>query len=128
MKNFLKENIMRKLAIVLMSLVLVVLAACSEKENLTQVNIQELDVPQDFNYNMNSQISVDIQGPYRLPLSITTVDGNLLFRAYLIPEQGISTRLSLPTSIKKVVLHYRGLEKTVSITQNTLSYSFSNAE
>ena len=115
---------MRKLTLVLLSLLLMVLAACSDKESLTQVNIQELDVPQDFNYNMNSQIAVDIQGPYRLPLSITTVDGNLLFRAYLIPEQGINTRLSLPTSIKKVVLNYRGLEKTVAISQNSLSYDF----
>ena len=115
---------MKKLALVLLSLVLLFLAACSDKENLTQVSIQELDVPQDFNYNMNSQISVDIQGPYRLPLSITTVDGNLLFRAYLIPEQGINTRLTLPTTVKRVVLHYRGLEKTVAISQNSLSYDF----
>jgi hypothetical protein len=115
---------MKKLALVLLSLVLLFLAACSDKDNLTQVSIQELDVPQDFNYNMNSQISVDIQGPYRLPLSITTVDGNLLFRAYLIPEQGINTRLTLPTTVKRVVLHYRGLEKTVAIAQNSLSYDF----
>lgn len=116
-----------KRSIILALLLILLLAACSDKDKLVQVDIQNLNVPQDFNYNMNRQITVDIQGPYRLPVSITTLEGNLLFRAYLIPEQGISTRLSMPTTIKKVLVHYRGLEQEVSLSGNSISYNFNNS-
>lgn len=117
---------MKILLYTLLAAIMLLLTACSEKaDNLVEVDMNNLEVPQGFNYDMSRNVAVDIQGAYRLPLTIKSTDGVVLFRAYLNPATGINTQLNLPSTIKSVVVLYQRFEQTVSISNNSLSFDFS---
>ncbi|MCD8481002.1 MAG: hypothetical protein LRZ88_12885 [Candidatus Cloacimonetes bacterium] len=120
---------MKRALIIMLGLTLFILAACSEESTkLTQVNMGDLKVPQDFNYNMNNQVSVNLQGHWRLPVYVTTTNGNLLFKAQLNPATGLNTRLTLPKTIKQVVVQYQMYEQTIDVSGGTLNFDFRNAK
>ena len=120
---------MKRALIIMLGLALLILAACTdESTKLTQVNMSDLKVPQDFNYDMNNQVSVNLQGLWRLPVYVTTTNGNLLFKAQLNPATGLNTRLTLPKTIKQVVVQYQMYEQTIDVSGGTLNFDFRNAK
>ena len=40
------------------------------------------------------------------------------------PDFGIATQLNIPRAVRRVVVHYQGEERTLSITNDTLSFDF----
>ena len=120
---------MKHTLIIIMGLALLFLAACSEESNkLTQVDMNNLNVPGDFNYDMNNQVLVELQGPWRLPVYIKTTSGNLLFKAQLNPATGLNTRLTLPKTIRQVIVQYQMYEQTIDVTGGSLAYDFTASE
>lgn len=120
-----KENIMKKLVFFALIVLLMVLSSCDKKATeLTEVNMKDLKVPQNFNYEMNNQVEVNLQGAWRLPVYIKTTGGNLLFKAQMNPQSGISTKLILPKTIKEVVVEYQTFAVTINVRGGNLSYNF----
>lgn len=120
-----KENIMKKLVFFALIVLLMVLSSCDKKATeLTEVNMKDLKVPQNFNYEMNNKVEVNLQGAWRLPVYIKTIGGNLLFKAQMNPQSGISTKLILPKTIKEVVVEYQTFAVTINVRGGNLSYNF----
>ncbi|MDD3535774.1 MAG: hypothetical protein PHC50_06505 [Candidatus Cloacimonetes bacterium] len=104
---------------------LLLLAGCTDKESsLTQVNMQDLKVPQGFTYEMKNKIDIEIDGSWRLPVVIKSTGGELLFKAQLNPETGLKTQLVLPKTIKKVVVEYQMYSEEISVQAGTLKRDF----
>jgi hypothetical protein len=120
---------MKRALLIVLGLALLFLVACSNESNkLTEVNMSDLTVPQDFNYDMNNQVLVNLQGRWRLPVYLKTTNGNLLFKAQLNPDTGLNTRLTLPKTIKQVVVQYQMYEETINVSGGTLSFDFRAAQ
>jgi len=113
-----------KILIVLIATIMFIVACDTSSEELTQTDMDNLEVPQDFNFAMSSQVELDIQGAWRLPLYLKTKDGTLLFKAQMNPETGISTKLTLPKTIKEVVIHYQSFEVPVNVSSGSLNFDF----
>lgn len=116
---------MKKPMFFTMLILLMLIGAC-DKDNakLTEVQMKDLEVPHDFDYNMNNTVDVNLQGAWRLPIYIKTTGGNLLFKAQMNPQSGIKTILVLPSTIKEVVLEYQSLTATANVSGGTLNYNF----
>lgn len=106
-----------------------VIAGCSEKKKdmLTEVNINDINVPSGFNYENSKQVSINLQGDHRLPVTIQNTSGEVLFRGMMNPSSGLSTKLSLSNVTKKIVLIYHVNEVAVDVT-NTINYSFGQSK
>ncbi len=116
---------MRTIFAIIMVALILISAGCTDKaDKLTEVKIKDLNVPQDFDFEMMRSVNVDLQGVFRLPVTISTESGEVLYQAMMIPASGLHTKLTLPSAIKKVVLTYHTQEVTVKVTGNSLSYSF----
>ncbi|KAF5045521.1 hypothetical protein DSECCO2_480430 [anaerobic digester metagenome] len=116
---------MKRLLIIALGLTLLLMAACKDDgTNLTQVDVSELEIPADFNYAMTHDLSLDIQGSWRLPVYLKTTDGDLLFKAQLNPATGLSSKLTIPTTIKKVVLEYQMYSLTLDVSSGSLMQDF----
>jgi len=116
---------MKRLLIIALGLTLLFLAACKDDvAKLTQVDVSELDIPADFNYTMTHDLNLDIQGSWRLPVYLKTTDGDLLFKAQLNPATGLSTKLTIPTTTKKVVLEYQMYSLTLDVSSGSLTKDF----
>jgi hypothetical protein len=113
-----------KILIVLVATIILMVACDTSSEKLTQTDMNNLKVPHDFDFAMSSQVEVDIQGAWRLPLYLKTRDGNLLFKAQMNPETGISTKLTLPKTISEVVIHYQSFEVPVNVSSGSLNFDF----
>ena len=117
---------MKKLFFIALVVFVMVLSSCDKSNTeLTEVSMKDLEVPQDFNYNMNNTVQVDLQGAWRLPVYIKTTSGNLLLKAQMHPQNGLSTKLVLPNTIKDVVVEYQTFTVTLSVRDGDLSYDFS---
>ncbi len=122
-----EEGIMKYIVLLLALSMLLMISACSDKQDkLTAVDMSTLKVPQDFNYDMNRNVNIDLQGAFHLPVTITTKSGEVLLKTMMNPETGVQTALTFPSSIKQVVLKYQRHEVTVSIGPNGISYNFPN--
>jgi hypothetical protein len=116
---------MKKLVFFALIVLLLGLVSCDKKATeLTEVSMKDLRVPQDFNYEMNNTVDVNLQGAWRLPVYIKTTGGNLLFKAQMSPENGLSTKLILPKTIKEVVVEYQTFAVTVNVRGGNLIYNF----
>lgn len=116
---------MKRLIFFILIVVLFLLGACDDtKVKLTEVKMQDLVVPDNFNYEMNNQIDVNLQGAWRLPVYIKTTGGNLLFKAQMNPTSGINTKLILPNTIKEVVVEYQTFAETINVSGGNLDFNF----
>lgn len=116
---------MRTFIAILMTVLILLSVGCTDKaEKLTEVKIKDLNVPQDFDFETMRSVTVNLQGSFRLPVTISTETGEVLYRAMMSPTTGLNTKLTLPSAYKKVVLTYHTQVVTVKVTGNTLSYSF----
>lgn len=116
---------MKKLIFLALLALLFVLSACDDSNTkLTEVNMKDISVPQDFNYDMSNTVEVNLQGAWRLPAYIKTTGGNLLFKAQLNPQSGLVTKLILPKTIREVVVEYQSFAVTVNVSDGNLNYNF----
>ncbi|MDD4814432.1 MAG: hypothetical protein PHQ29_02995 [Candidatus Cloacimonetes bacterium] len=116
---------MQKILLFALIVMLVLISACDDsKTKLTEVDMQDLVVPQSFNYEMTGSVDVDLKGSWRIPLFIKTTSGALLFKAQMNPETGINTSLVIPKTIKEVVVEYQSISETISVANGTMHYDF----
>jgi len=115
--------------LVLLSIIFTLfLVGCEDKKaTLTAVDVSDLKVPDSFNYETSHQVNVAIQGDYKLPVTITTVEGKVLYRGLLQPANGLAAKLTLPYTVKKVVIIYHVQEVTVNVTTSGIVYNFRSA-
>lgn len=106
-------------------MLLLLIGGCTEKDStLTQVNMNDLKVPQGFTYEMKNTIDIEIYGSWRLPVVIKSKSGEELFKAQLNPETGLKTKLVLPKTVKNVVVEYQMYSEEISVQAGTLKRDF----
>ncbi|NLN36027.1 MAG: hypothetical protein GX157_08570 [Candidatus Cloacimonetes bacterium] len=116
---------MQKILLFALIVMLVLISACDDsKTKLTEVDMQDLVVPQSFNYEMTGSVDVDLKGSWRIPLFIKTTSGALLFKAQMNPLTGINTSLVLPKTITEVVVEYHSISETISAANGNMDYDF----
>lgn len=121
---------MKRTTILIVVLLLLSLAACEKGSStkLTAMKMSDLKVPDNFNYEMNRKVDVNIQGPWRLPVIITKLDGSTIFKTQMNPEYGINMKLSLPAKTKEVLVHYQSFEIKVNVTGGNLNLNFNQED
>ena len=112
------------LGIVLVAMMFIAISCSKQQDKLTGVPIHELKVPQDFDYGMSRQVTLNINGDYRLPLTIKTTDGNVLLNVMMNPERGIQAKLEMPHTVNRVVVSYQRHELTLPINGNRIVHTF----
>lgn len=118
---------MKAILSLLALLVLLFAVGCSEKsEKLTEADIHDIKVPQDFDYEMSRMVEFDFTGAYRLPLTISTPEGKLLYRGMMLPGKSMNTKINLASTVRKVVVAYHAQEITLDINGNSISHNFTN--
>ena len=116
---------MQKILIFALIALFLLIGACDDsKTKLTEVDMQDLVVPQSFNYEMTGSVDVDLKGSWRIPLFIKTTSGAFLFKAQMNPLTGINTSLVLPKTITEVVVEYQSISETISVANGTMHYDF----
>lgn len=107
--------------------ILMLIAGCSDKsEKLTEAAMQDLQVPQNFDYQMSRMIEIDLRGAHRVPLTITSMDDKILYRGMMNPATGIVTKINLTSVTRKVRVIYHAHDLELSISNNSLSHDFTN--
>ncbi len=102
-------------------------AGCTDKnEPLTEANMSELKVPQNFDYEMSRMVEINLVGAHRLPVTIMTTDGKVLYRGMMQPESGLQTKFQMANAFTRVVLVYHVHEVTVNVRNNRIEYNFSS--
>lgn len=115
----------QRFAVILITALVLLIVGCSDTKNkLVEVDISELDIPSSFNYEMSHSVNVNLQGLYRLPVTIKTKEDRILFKAQMNPATGINTKLTLPKTIQQVVVTYQMYEVTLSVTGGELNHNF----
>ncbi|PKN78688.1 MAG: hypothetical protein CVU48_07605 [Candidatus Cloacimonetes bacterium HGW-Cloacimonetes-1] len=98
---------------------------CENKaDNLTQVKMETLVVPDGFNYETSRTVTVLAQGLYKSSISITTLDGLELSKGLLDPVNGFSSLITIPRGTAKLIMNYNGESVTVKVIDDVLEYSF----
>lgn len=106
-------------------LAILMFAGCTDKsETLTEVKMHELNVPQNFNYETVSEVTLQLQGEYRLPVTVLNTAGIELYKGMMSPANGLSTKLSLPNGTRELVLRYHIKEVKLPVNGSNLSYTF----
>ncbi len=118
---------MKTLLSILAIVTMLVVAGCSDKnEPLTEANMSELKVPQNFDYEMSRMVELNLVGAHRLPVTIKTTDGKVLYRGMMLPGSGLQTKFQLANAITRVVLIYHVHEVTVNVRNNRIEYNFAS--
>ncbi len=108
------------------TMLLLVLGCAEKSEKLTEVNMNELKVPQNFNYDMSKMVEVNLAGSYRLPVTISSLDGKVLYRGIMLPGTGMKTKLRLANTNSKVMIAYHDQEVILSVNGNKITYNFNS--
>ncbi|MDD4308989.1 MAG: hypothetical protein PHO32_01280 [Candidatus Cloacimonetes bacterium] len=116
---------MKAIIFVFALIAMMMVFGCSDKtEKLTEVPINELNVPQNFDYQMSRTIELNLQGIHKAPLTITSMEGKVLYKGMMNPETGIETKINLASVNRKVRVVYHVYDLELNVTGNNLSHTF----
>lgn len=120
---------MKILILLITALMLLALLSCTDKnEQLTEVNIQELNVPDSFNYETMRTVTFNVEALYFRTVKISTRDGEVLYTGMLNPGTGLQTKLSLPYATKNYTLTYGDISYPITVSGSSFSISLPDTE
>ncbi|MDZ4122006.1 MAG: hypothetical protein U1C33_06265 [Candidatus Cloacimonadaceae bacterium] len=115
-----------KLIIASFVLVALFVAGCSsDSDKLTKVDINTINVSEDFNYETSRPVDVLISGLFKQTVKIYSMDNELLMRGLVHPINGLHSKITLAYTVKKVRIEYGEESATVDVTDgNYIEHSF----
>ncbi|MCF7912742.1 MAG: hypothetical protein K9M99_09450 [Candidatus Cloacimonetes bacterium] len=115
--------------IVLLGLVLVGLfSGCSfSNEETTPVDINDLQISDDFNFETERWINVELHALYTGTFYLKDMEDNMLFKGSIDQFNGFVQKIKLPSAITQVRIEYHEVDseyKNYEIRDNEIVYSF----
>ena len=109
-------------------ILLMIFAGCSlTDENQETVDIKNLQIADDFNFETERWINVELYALYTGTFYLKDMEGNMLYKGTIDQNEGFVQKIKLPTSITKVRIEYYEVEneyKNYEIRDNEIVYSF----
>lgn len=116
---------MKYLLLAMMIVLLALIGCTKDADKLTKVDINTLNVADEFNYETARPVDIFITGLYKQSVKISTQEGVLLTRGLVDPVYGLHTKVSLPFTVKKVVITYGSESATINVSNgNIIEHSF----
>jgi len=118
---------MKKL-ILFFGTLLVITASC-KKDELVQpaqepVTMENIQVPANFEWRTTADYMLNLTGPVNSLVELVSDKGVVFQRAYILKDQTLKMKLTLPSYEKVVYLQYLGQKVEMKLTSGTLSYQF----
>ena len=109
-------------------ILLMIFAGCSlTDENQEAVDIKNLQIADDFNFETERWINVELHALYTGTFYLKNMEGNILYKGTIDQNDGFVQKIKLPTSITEVKIEYYEVEneyKNYEIRDNEIVYSF----
>ncbi|MBE0647282.1 MAG: hypothetical protein IH596_05835 [Bacteroidales bacterium] len=96
-----------------------------KEENGIQKSMEEINVDPNFNWETTKAVEVILTGNKTGVIKIKPVEGDFYYHKGLLSVGNTyKTEISVPTSVKEVILVFQGNTYTVPISGNQLNFSF----
>jgi len=121
---------MKKILMMLsVMLLLTAFTGCAlfEDEKMETVDITEINIDDNFNFETERWINVELYALYNGTFNITDMEDNMLFKGKVDVNDGFSQKIKLPTRITEVKILFKEAEsytKNYHIYNNEIVYSF----
>jgi len=121
---------MKKILMMLsVMLLLTAFTGCAlfEDEKMETVDITEINIDDNFNFETERWINVELYALYNGTFNITDMEDNMLFKGKVDVNDGFSQKIKLPTRITEVKILFKEAEsytKNYRIYNNEIVYSF----
>jgi hypothetical protein len=121
---------MKKILMMLsVMLLLTAFTGCAlfEDEKLETVNITELNIDDNFNFETERWINVELHALYGGTFNITDMEDNMLFKGKVDINDGFIQKIKLPTRITEVKILFKEADpytKNYRIRDNEIVYTF----
>lgn len=107
---------------------------CKKVENASNIdnpvtNFKQIVTNPNFNWSNTNQVTLKIAAantPVLIAntLVLKTESGDVLLKKHHKINESFLGTITLPKSIKKVIVTYGSIQKTVAITNNTIDFNF----
>lgn len=109
-------------------MLLILFAGCSFGDDSAElVNIKNLEISDDFNFETERWINVELSALYTGTFYLKDMEGKILFKGTIDQNAGFVQKIKLPTSITQVKIEYYEVEneyKNYEIRDDAIIYSF----
>ncbi|MCF7919438.1 MAG: hypothetical protein K9N06_05970 [Candidatus Cloacimonetes bacterium] len=110
-------------------LLLTALSSCALFEDPKQeaVDITTLNIADDFNFETERWINVELHALYTGTFHLTDMEGNMLYKGTIDQQVGFVQKIKLPTRIVDVKILYKEVDTVTEnyhIRDNEIVYSF----
>jgi len=109
-------------------ILLMIFAGCSlTDENQEAVDIKNLQIADDFNFETERWINVELYALYTGTFYLKDMEEHILYKGTIDQNDGFVQKIKLPTSITEVKIEYYEVEneyKNYEIRDNEIVYSF----
>ncbi len=114
--------------VLLVILLLGLLSGCSSSdETKDPVDINDLQIADDFNFETERWINVELHALYTGTFYLKDMQDNMLYKGTIDQYEGFVQKIKLPTRITEVKIEYyevENLTKNYRIRDNEIVYSF----
>ncbi len=104
------------------------ISGCSfSDENKGPVDINDLQIADDFNFETERWINVELHALYTGTFYLKDMKDNMLYKGTIYQYEGFVQKIKLPTRITEVKIEYyevENLTKNYQIRDNKIIYSF----
>lgn len=125
------------LALALLALIQVTFTSCKKLENVepkpvivpTVTNFKQIKVDPSFDWKSTSNVTLNIAAA-NTPVTITntlvvkTETGVIIYKKLQKMNEAFTTNVVVPSSLKKVVVSYGSIVKTIDISNKTINFNF----
>jgi len=109
-------------------ILLVIFTGCSIGDETTEaVNIKNLQISDDFNFETERWINVELHALYTGTFYLKDMEGNMLYKGTIDQNSGFMQKIKLPTTITQMRIEYYEVEneyKNYEIRDNEIVYTF----
>lgn len=118
---------MKKL-ILLFGTLLIITASCKKDELVKPseepVTMENIQVPAGFEWRTTADYMINLSGPVNSLVELVSDQGVVFQRAYILKDQTLKMKLTVPSYEKVVYLQYLGQKVEMKLTSSTLNYQF----
>ena len=109
-------------------ILLIIFTGCSMGDETTEaVDIKNLEISDDFNFETERWINVELHALYTGTFYLKDMEGNMLYKGTIDQNSGFMQKMKLPTTITQVRIEYYEVEdeyKNYEIRDNEIIYTF----
>jgi len=109
-------------------ILLIIFTGCSMGDETTEaVDIKNLEISDDFNFETERWVNVELHALYTGTFYLKDMEGNILYKGSIDQNAGFVQKIKLPTTITQVRIEYYEVEneyKNYAIQDNEIVYTF----